>query len=51
MDFGKYIGGRESVMLDKRKIRLMTRAAIYGKKIMEKKISKSAAIIRKIIRA
>ena len=31
MDFGKYIGGREDVMLDKRKIRLMTRAAIYEK--------------------
>ena len=43
MDFGKYIGGREDVMLDKRKIRLM-------KKTMEKKILRSAAIIRKIIR-
>ena len=49
MDFGKYIGGREDVMLDKRKIRLMTRAAIM-KKTMEKKILRSAAIIRKIIR-
>ena len=48
MDFGKYIGGREDVMLDKRKIRLMTRAAM--KKTMEKKILRSAAIIRKIIR-
>ena len=35
MDFGKYIGGREDVMLDKRKIRLMTRAAIYEKKYGE----------------
>ena len=49
MDFGKYIGGREDVMLDKRKIRLMTRAAIYEKNYGEK-ILRSAAIIRKIIR-
>ena len=49
MDFGKYIGGREDVMLDKRKIRLMTQFHIYEKNYGEEDF-KIMTIIRKIIR-